>query len=155
MRNVKGFTLIELLIVMAVMAILMTIAIPSFRGMQQEAKRTKVLADLRTLRLAIESFYKSNDNSYPPAGTDTWENILITSTASANLIESPLMDAFAPDRQYGYALSGSSPSTSNYYIIWSVGPNASASVPLIDDATGVVSCSDPSIIWNSSGQSPY
>ena len=34
------FTLIELLIVMAVIAILIAIAIPSFRGMQDEARKT-------------------------------------------------------------------------------------------------------------------
>ncbi|MFA4858719.1 MAG: prepilin-type N-terminal cleavage/methylation domain-containing protein, partial [Candidatus Margulisiibacteriota bacterium] len=43
----KGFTLVELLIVMAVIAILIGIAIPSFRGMQQEAWKTQCEGDVR------------------------------------------------------------------------------------------------------------
>ena len=56
----KGFTLIELLIVMAVIAILIAIAIPSFRGMQNEARKTKAQGDLRPIKIAVESYYKNN-----------------------------------------------------------------------------------------------
>jgi prepilin-type N-terminal cleavage/methylation domain-containing protein len=51
----KGFTLIELLIVMAVIAVLIGIAIPSFRGMQSQAKTAKAQGDMRVLKLAVEA----------------------------------------------------------------------------------------------------
>ena len=65
MKRSKAFTLIELLIVMAVIAILIAIAIPSFRGMQTEARQTKAQGDTRVLKIAVESYYKNHTNTYP------------------------------------------------------------------------------------------
>ena len=56
----RGFTIIELLIVMAVIAILVGIAIPSFRGMQTEGWRTRAEKDVVTLKIAVETYYKNN-----------------------------------------------------------------------------------------------
>lgn len=61
----RGFTLIEILIVLGVIAILLSIIIPAFRGMQEEGKRTKAQKETETCQVAIESYYKNYD-SYPP-----------------------------------------------------------------------------------------
>ncbi|MFA5927967.1 MAG: type II secretion system protein [Candidatus Margulisiibacteriota bacterium] len=61
----KGFTLVELLIVMAVVAILVAIIIPSFKGMQEEGYLSKAEQEVQTLQTAVESYYRHN-GEYPP-----------------------------------------------------------------------------------------
>jgi general secretion pathway protein G len=51
-----GFTLIELIIVMAVILILTSIAIPSYTTYLQHAKEAALREDLRTMRGAIDSY---------------------------------------------------------------------------------------------------
>ena len=53
----KGFTLIELMIVIVIISILIGAALPRFKGMQDEANQTKAQAELRTMQIAVESYY--------------------------------------------------------------------------------------------------
>jgi type II secretion system protein G len=64
MRTTKGFTLIELLIVVAIIAILAAIAVPNFLEAQVRSKVSRTLADMRTMRTGLESYYVDN-NRYP------------------------------------------------------------------------------------------
>jgi prepilin-type N-terminal cleavage/methylation domain-containing protein len=152
MKKSKGFTLIELLIVMAVIAILIAIAIPSFRGMQQEARKTKAQGDLRVLKIAIESYYKNHANVYPALAVDgDWEGVL--TAASPAIINNALMDPFAAANvQYQYALSTADPATARYYVVWSIGPNAIAGACTVSNATGVVTPADATIIYDTNGR---
>ena len=52
----SGFTLIELMIVMAIIAILATIAIPSYINAVRHAKEAVLREDLHTMRQAIDSY---------------------------------------------------------------------------------------------------
>jgi general secretion pathway protein G len=51
-----GFTLVELMIVMAIIAILVTIAIPIYGRSVQKAKEAVVREDLHVMRTAIDSY---------------------------------------------------------------------------------------------------
>src|SRR5262249_42091569 len=52
-----AFTLIELLVVITVIAILMALLFPAFRGVQDQAKRTQAKNDVTQIVTAINSFY--------------------------------------------------------------------------------------------------
>ena len=53
MENRRGFTLIELLVVISVISIIIGVVIPRFKGMQDEANKTKAKAELKTLQTAF------------------------------------------------------------------------------------------------------
>jgi len=54
-RDGRGFTLIELLIVIAIILILISIALPNFLAAQMRARVTRERADIKTLNTAVES----------------------------------------------------------------------------------------------------
>lgn len=60
----KGFTLIEMVIVIAVMGILMGIAFRGFGAIQQGARDTRRIANLRTVQTQLES-YMARCGHYP------------------------------------------------------------------------------------------
>lgn len=62
--NSKGFTLIELLIVMSIIAILATIAQPSFRQAVIKAREAVLKEDLFVFRDTIDKYY-SDHGKYP------------------------------------------------------------------------------------------
>jgi general secretion pathway protein G len=55
-RTQSGFTLIELMIVMAIIGILITLAIPSFVGAIKHAREAALKEDLQTMRTAIDTY---------------------------------------------------------------------------------------------------
>ncbi|MFA6217747.1 MAG: type II secretion system protein [Candidatus Omnitrophota bacterium] len=118
----KGFTIMELLIVIAVISILVGIALPRFRGMQDEGRIAQAKGELRTLQSAVESYYIHNNNAYPASGA-TWQTAL--TAAAPNIIGSALTDPFSSSTQYGYATDGATPV--KYYAIYSVGVGANGS----------------------------
>lgn len=65
MRNGKAFTLTELLVVVAIIMILASIALPNFHQAHIKAKVTRCHADMRTIEQALE-MYKVDNNAYPP-----------------------------------------------------------------------------------------
>ncbi len=52
----SGFTLIELIVVMTIIAILSTLAIPYFAGAIKHAREAVLKEDLQTMRMAIDSY---------------------------------------------------------------------------------------------------
>jgi len=64
--NKKAFTILELVIVLSVLVILIGIAIPRMKGMQQAGQITQIKAELQTLQAAVESYYSnSSPSAYP------------------------------------------------------------------------------------------
>lgn len=56
-KSVGAFTLSELLVVIAVIAILMALLFPTFRGVQDQAKRAQAKNDITQIVTAINSYY--------------------------------------------------------------------------------------------------
>ncbi len=111
----KGFTILELLIVIAVITILIGIALPRFRGMQEEGFIAQAKGELRTLQTAVESFYIHNSNVYP----DTWPTDIEDAAPDIIGLNAPT-DPFNKGNDYGYVTGGTN---DEYYVIYSVGPD--------------------------------
>ena len=127
--NKKGFTLIELLVVISVIAILIGIAVPRFKGMQDEANTSKANAETRVLQTAVESYYMhQTPNAYPATVTTLCAAYL--NDATPNIISDVLGDPFrGAGAEYNYIRSASG----RYYVIFSYGPDGVADITGIGD----------------------
>ncbi len=64
-RIAPGFTLLELIVVIAIIGILATIALPALRQVPTRAKEAALKTDLRTMRDLINQYY-GDKGHYPP-----------------------------------------------------------------------------------------
>ncbi len=124
-RNFKGFTLIELLIVVAVISILISIALPRFKGMQDEGNIAKSKGELRTLETAVESYYIHNTSAYPAALSS------LTSATPSVVTAIPTDPFSSTSAAYGYVRGGTN---NKFYVIYSVGPGGNGSATITSDA---------------------
>jgi prepilin-type N-terminal cleavage/methylation domain-containing protein len=72
----RGFTIVELLIVIVVIAVLATLPVAAYSGMQQRGRDTQRVSDMKAIVKGLE-MYKTLNGSYPtPSTTNTiagWE----------------------------------------------------------------------------------
>jgi general secretion pathway protein G len=61
----RGFTLLELLVVMAIIATLLTLAVPRYFRSLQRSREAVLKQDLTSLRESIDRFY-GDTGKYPP-----------------------------------------------------------------------------------------
>lgn len=64
-RRTGGFTLIELMLVIAIVAILVTLAVPAYQEYSTRAKVTECMVGAAPAKLAV-SEYRSTTGSWPP-----------------------------------------------------------------------------------------
>ena len=64
MKSNRGFSLLELLIVVAIILIIATIAIPSLLRSRQAAQESSAVAQIRTINTAQVTYLSSNAGSY-------------------------------------------------------------------------------------------
>jgi type IV pilus assembly protein PilA len=64
MKNNRGFSLLELLIVVAIILIIATIAIPSLLRSRQAAQESSAVSQLRTINTAEVTYLSSNAGNY-------------------------------------------------------------------------------------------
>jgi general secretion pathway protein G len=65
-RDARGFTLIELMIVVSIIGILATIAVPSYQSSLIKARETVLRQDLFTLRELLDH-HRADKGKYPPS----------------------------------------------------------------------------------------
>ncbi|MBN8463405.1 MAG: prepilin-type N-terminal cleavage/methylation domain-containing protein [Dechloromonas sp.] len=61
-NRAKGFTLIELMMVVAIVAILAAVALPSYTDYLRRSQVQEAFAELANLRIKLEQYYQDNRN---------------------------------------------------------------------------------------------
>ena len=128
----SGFTLAELLVVITVIALLIGLLFPAFRGVQDQAKRTQAKNDLTQIVTAVNAFYTeygrypttattNADATYGPGGASTENgglfNELRALTSTLNTRE--IVFISPPDAKNQTApRSGIKSATGGYYDPW-------------------------------------
>ena len=79
-NNKKGFTLAELLVVVAIIAILVAVAIPTFNAATKKAEYGVELANSRSAYGEAKVYYISNDDSLTGFTSPTYDGITYTVT---------------------------------------------------------------------------
>ena len=108
-RASRGFTLIELLVVITIIAILASIAYPVFTGVQERARVTQDLNNLRQIGTATQMYLNDNDGAFFLQSENWMQKLHPKYLASWRIFQSPFdnkrgaseLDATAPV-SYGF-----------------------------------------------------
>jgi len=77
-----AFTLVEIMIVVAVMALLVAVALPSFLRARQRSQAIRILNDLRMIDAAIEQYaIETGKKSGDPVAVPDWTNYIKKDTS--------------------------------------------------------------------------
>ena len=129
MQRARGFSLIELMIVLAIVAILATIAVPSYRQYVVKAQRKEAMAALQGLAQAMERRY-AEKSTYADAASGE----VATGAPAIYPTTSPVDGGKAT-----YSLSIVSPTSSSFYALRAtpIGGTSQANDGVIElDSTG-------------------
>ena len=69
MHKKSGFTLVELMVVVAIIGILVTLAIPNYARSMERSKCSQAVQILKDMRTAAMSYYANNEN-FPSPGQE-------------------------------------------------------------------------------------
>jgi general secretion pathway protein G len=112
-QHEDGFTLIELMIVMAIIGILATLAIPSFIAALRHAREAVLKEDLQTMRMAIDS-YTMDKQKAPQALDDLVQDGYLRSVPEDPMTHNK--DTWVPDTSEAmYSLDQTEPGISDVH----------------------------------------
>ena len=98
-----GFTLIELLIVIAIILILISIALPNFLEAQMRAKVAKARGDIRSIATGMETYFL-DERSYPNDCPGAEISGCIALTTPVKYLKTVPMDPFGLHRNQGHTI---------------------------------------------------
>lgn len=93
----RGFTLVEIMIVVAIIALLASIAVPGFLRARKRAQASRIFNDLRLIDSAIDQYaIESNRLTGTTVGTADWTNYMKKGSVLYNTGKDILGDAYGP-----------------------------------------------------------
>jgi general secretion pathway protein G len=98
-KNARGFTLLELLVVMAIIATLLTIAVPRYFKSLERSKETVLRQDLSTMREQIDR-YAGDKGHYPES---------LQSLVTDHYLRSIPVDPFTGDNEHWVVVPSDEP----------------------------------------------
>ena len=116
-RGVRGFTLLELMIVVMVIGVLVSVAVPRISMSIRKANEAATLGKLRSLRTAIQLYYAGTEGTFPAdltpfttPGSKYYVKITPLYTAahgnSSNVAYPPAYDAAGDQGSWAYVALG-------------------------------------------------
>jgi type II secretory pathway pseudopilin PulG len=131
----KGFTILELLVIISVLIILIGIAIPKFKELEDRSRIAQAKSELQTLKVLLEANYSHQfAKAYPPSSPTIASSLLIK--VNPQIVSSVPYDPFGPTltTEYNYYAS----SNGHYYVIYSVGTNGVGGIKGISNSGKVL-----------------
>ncbi len=120
-RRAPGFTLIEVLVVVLIIGILAAIIGPRVIGKTEDARRTRVVADLKSIETALD-LYKLDNGVYPT--TEQGLQALVTKPSVGNVPANWKDGGYlsrAPSDPWGHPYAYAYPGTRGEYDLFSLG----------------------------------
>ena len=114
MRRGSGFTLIELMIVVAIVGVLASLAVPAYQAYTTRAKVSEVMAIAAKDKTTVAEFY-INQGSMPSNAAEAGIN---TSGAQSVYVSSVNYSVSGNVATLSYSLTGLGPSDATGSIIW-------------------------------------
>lgn len=90
----RGFSLIELMIVVAIMGIVASIALPQYQTYMVKSKVSEALTDMGGLKAAVTEAYSAGNNAFPPTSSPP---ISTSAPANATYVAAVAYNSTAPN----------------------------------------------------------
>jgi len=130
-QNQKGFTLVELMIVVVIVGVLASVAIPLYQANTKRAKASEADAAMGAIRTALRVYYAENSR-YPILSSFT--AVATTLDDSIDVDSLDLVGKYFPATAYTYKSTAGSD-----YTIRATGSGASAGIQRQMTSAGVLS----------------
>ena len=152
-RRRAGFTLLELLVVLGIIAILITVLVPTVRGVREKAKETAVKQYCAALEESLANFASAHDGAYPGTAIDVMAPYPSHGLGDVALYSVGAIGQPIPGRMYPGVLGGTGTTNPGTESVYQKLKNVK-DTPLNSSTTGTIRYFDSLIASNAIDEYP-